>query len=130
MSVNGYNMWMPSTAVALKPLPQVAERVKGCCQTLAPLLDAATAEQLAAVLRALSDPTRIQMVHVLAAADQPVCVCDFTATFDLGQPTVSHHLSRLRDAGIVQSSKQGIWAFYRLNPDMPASVRAALSLIP
>lgn len=97
---------------------------------LAPLLRHAVAEELAAVHRALADPTRVQMLHLLKAASEPICVCDFTAAFDLGQPTVSHHLARLRDAGFVTSHKQGIWAFHRLRQDMPAAARAALALIP
>jgi ArsR family transcriptional regulator len=105
-------------------------RVKGCCVPLAPLLPDHVADDLAAVHRALADPTRVQMLHVLKAAGEPICVCDFTAAFDLGQPTVSHHLARLRDAGFVTSHKRGIWAFYRLRDDMPASARAALSLVP
>jgi ArsR family transcriptional regulator len=97
---------------------------------LAPLLRDAVAEELAAVHRALADPTRVQMLHLLKAATEPICVCDFTAAFDLGQPTVSHHLARLREVGFVTSHKQGIWAFYRLRQDMPAAARAALALIP
>jgi len=105
-------------------------RIKGCCVPLAPLLPDAAADELAAVHRALADPTRVQMLHLLKAASEPICVCDFTAAFDLGQPTVSHHLARLRDAGFVTSHKQGIWAFYRLRQDMPAGARAALALVP
>jgi len=105
-------------------------RVKGCCQPLAdPIADAAAAG-LARLFKALADPTRVQMLHMLRAASEPVCVCDFTATFDLGQPTVSHHLARLRDAGLVRSFKRGIWTFHELNPRMPAAARAALDLLP
>jgi ArsR family transcriptional regulator len=105
-------------------------RLKGCCVPLAPLLADGVVEDLAAVHRALADPTRVQMLHLLKATADPICVCDFTAAFDLGQPTVSHHLGKLRDAGFVTSEKQGIWAFYRLRDDMPASARAALGLVP
>jgi ArsR family transcriptional regulator len=107
-----------------------ASRIKGCCVPLAPLLPNARAEELAAIHRALADPTRVQMLHLLKAAGEPICVCDFTAAFDLGQPTVSHHLAKLRDAGFVTSHKQGIWAFYRLREDMPTAAEAALTLIP
>jgi ArsR family transcriptional regulator, arsenate/arsenite/antimonite-responsive transcriptional repressor len=107
----------------------VPERVKGCCQAVAPPLPDARADELAGVHRALADPTRVQMVHILAAASEPVCVCDFTAAFDLGQPTISHHLARLREAGLVTSFKRGIWAFYQLNPAMSDSARGAVSLI-
>jgi len=116
---------------AARPLsaPPTA-RTKGCCVPLAPLLPESTADEVAAVHRALADPTRVQMLHLLKAASQPICVCDFTAAFDLGQPTVSHHLAKLRAAGFVSSHREGIWAFYRLSEDMPASARAALGMIP
>jgi ArsR family transcriptional regulator, arsenate/arsenite/antimonite-responsive transcriptional repressor len=109
---------------------QAPERVKGCSQPVADPLPEARAEQLATFCRALADPTRIQMIHILAAASEPVCVCDFTAAFDLGQPTVSHHLAKLRDAGLVTSFKQGIWAFYQLNPATSEAVCAAMALLP
>jgi ArsR family transcriptional regulator len=105
-------------------------RVRGCCVALAPPLPAATADELAAVYKALADPTRIQMLHMLSAAEEPICVCDFTAAFDLGQPTVSHHLAKLKQAGFVDSFKRGVWAFYRLRDDMPKSARSALATIP
>jgi len=108
---------------------QTLDRVKGCCNPVAPPLPDARAEDLATIYRALSDSTRIQMVHILARAGAPVCVCDFTAAFDLGQPTISHHLAKLRDAGIVTSFKRGIWAFYRLNPAMSAAARSAVDAI-
>jgi ArsR family transcriptional regulator len=104
-------------------------RVKGCCHPVAPPLPDAQADGLAAIYKALGDPTRLQILHILATASEPVCVCDFTAAFDLGQPTISHHLATLREAGIVTSFKRGIWAFYRLDPAMSTAARAALAQI-
>lgn len=118
---------MPST---VRPAAEIPLRVKGCCEPVAAALPEGTAEEIAAVHRALGDPTRVQMVHMLAAATQPICVCDFAAVFDLGQPTISHHLGKLRAAGLVTSSKRGVWAFYRLNPEMPESARRAVAAIP
>jgi ArsR family transcriptional regulator len=69
------------------------------------------------------------MLHLLKAASEPICVCDFTAAFDLGQPTVSHHLAKLKGAGLVTSFKRGVWSFYELRADLPAAARAALHLI-
>ena len=106
------------------------ERVRGCCVQLGRPLPDRTVDQLAAVYKALADPTRVQMLHLLKAATEPVCVCDFTAAFDLGQPTVSHHLAKLKAAGFIDSFKRGVWAFYNLRPDMPAAARAALATIP
>ncbi|MFI5287789.1 MAG: ArsR/SmtB family transcription factor [Candidatus Dormibacteria bacterium] len=113
-----------ATKSALAPL-----RVKGCCQPVAPPLPDIRAAALAALYKALGDPTRIQILHILAGASEPVCVCDFTAAFELGQPTISHHLAILREAGIVTSFRRGIWAFYRLNPAMSPAARAAVSLV-
>lgn len=68
------------------------------------------------LLSALADPTRLAIVRQLAA-DIETCACDFTATCDVAQPTVSHHLRVLREAGIVTSDRRGQWIFYRLSPD-------------
>lgn len=67
-------------------------------------------------LAALADPTRLAIVRQLAA-EQDVCACDFTSCCDVGQPTVSHHLKVLREAGVVESERRGNWIFYRLLPD-------------
>jgi ArsR family transcriptional regulator, arsenate/arsenite/antimonite-responsive transcriptional repressor len=114
----------PATKQASIPL-----RIKGCCQPVAPPLSDARADELASIYKALGDPTRIQILHILATATEPVCVCDFTAAFELGQPTISHHLATLREAGIVTSFKRGIWAFYRLNAAMSTAARAAVAQV-
>jgi ArsR family transcriptional regulator len=103
-----------------------ATRVKGCCHELPDALPADVVEDAAALLRALADPTRLQMLRMLMQSAQPICVCDFTAAFELGQPTVSHHLGKLRDAGLVTSSKHGIWAFYELSGRLPPLANAVL----
>lgn len=107
-----------------------ATRTKGCCLPLAPLLSAAAETELATLFKALADPTRIQMLHTLKAASEPICVCDFTAAFDLGQPTISHHIARLKAAGLVASFKRGVWSFYALRADLSDTARAALALVP
>jgi ArsR family transcriptional regulator len=111
----------------MSELTMVATRVKGCCQELADPLPAGVVEDAAALLRVLADPTRLQMLAMLAEAAKPICVCDFTAAFDIGQATVSHHLAKLRDAKLVNSSKQGIWAFYALAAQLPDIAEAVLS---
>jgi ArsR family transcriptional regulator, arsenate/arsenite/antimonite-responsive transcriptional repressor len=96
-----------------------------CCgpdvQPLAP----GEAADLAARFKALADPTRVAIVNSLSAADE-VCVCNLTATFDLSQPTISHHLRILREAGLVEASRRGTWAYYRLVPDAVDALRTAL----
>lgn len=69
------------------------------------------------LLAALADPTRLAIVRELAATNE-TCACDFTATCDVGQPTVSHHLRVLREAGVVTSQRRGQWIYYRLAPDV------------
>ena len=69
------------------------------------------------LLAALADPTRLAIVRQLAA-EAETCACDFTSCCDVGQPTVSHHLRVLREAGVVTSERRGQWIFYRLAPDV------------
>ena len=113
-----------------RELQALSLRVKGCCSPVAAPIPGAQANRIADLHRAIGDPTRVQMLHILKWSEQPVCVCDFTAAFALGQPTVSHHLAKLRDAGLVVSWKRGIWAFYELAPDLPSAARAAIDAIP
>jgi ArsR family transcriptional regulator len=121
---------MPNAnATAATSTPEAPPRTKGCCQPVAGLLPEATALELARVFTALDDPTRVQMVRILAEASEPVCVCDFTATFALAQPTISHHLARLREAGLVISFRHGLWSFHQLNPEMPPAAAEAVRLI-
>jgi ArsR family transcriptional regulator, arsenate/arsenite/antimonite-responsive transcriptional repressor len=96
-----------------------------CCGPATPVLDPDQAGTLAERFKALADPARVTILNRLAAADE-VCVCDFVAALDLAQPTVSHHLKVLRDAGLVESSRRGTWAFYRLVPDAVDALREAL----
>jgi len=96
-----------------------------CCGPSTPALDGGEAELLAARFKALADPARVAIVNRLAAADE-VCVCNFVAALDIGQPTVSHHLKVLRDAGLVESTRRGTWAYYRLVPGAVDALREAL----
>jgi DNA-binding transcriptional ArsR family regulator len=105
-------------------------RQKGRCCTVELPADGGWAGSSAALLKALADPTRLAMVWCLWQARAPVCVCDFTATFDVGQPTVSHHMAKLRAAGLVESRKQGVWVYYRLRDDLaPATSRLLEALL-
>ena len=93
-------------------------RQKGSCCELELPADEGWAIENARLLKALADPTRLAMVWSLRRAQEPVCICDFTATFDLGQPTISHHMGKLRGAGLVESEKRGLWVYYRLRDDL------------
>src|SRR5689334_7406927 len=96
-----------------------------CCGPATPPLAPAEREALATKFRALADPARVASVNRLAAAEE-VCVCDLNAALELSQPTVSHHLRVLREAGLVESSRRGTWAFSRLVPDGIGALREAL----
>jgi ArsR family transcriptional regulator len=73
------------------------------------------AETLAGVLKAMADPTRVRIVNMLANAEEPVCVCEFTPHLGLSQPTVSFHLAKLRKAGLIDREQRGTWAYFSLN---------------
>jgi ArsR family transcriptional regulator len=95
-----------------------------CCGPSTKPLATADAERLAARFKALADPTRVAIVNRLAAGE--CCVCDLNAAFDLSQPTISHHLKLLREAGLVEATRRGTWAYYRLVPDAVRALRQTL----
>lgn len=84
-----------------------------CCPPVAaPSLSATRSEAVTARLKAVADSTRLRMLDLLAQQTEPLCVCDITDHFDQRQPTISHHLKLLREAGLIDCEKRGIWAFY------------------
>jgi ArsR family transcriptional regulator, arsenate/arsenite/antimonite-responsive transcriptional repressor len=88
-----------------------------CCEPVVyPDIERAKAERMATVAKALGDPIRMQLVDVLRKHAGKVCVCELVPLFDLSQPTVSHHLKVLREAGIVGSERRGLWAYYYVEP--------------
>jgi ArsR family transcriptional regulator, arsenate/arsenite/antimonite-responsive transcriptional repressor len=91
-------------------------------------VDEASAAALAQVLKALGDPVRLRLVSLIGARDcGEVCVCDLTSAFDLTQPTISHHLRVLREAGLIDSERRGTWVYYRLVPAALERMAAVLS---
>jgi len=89
-----------------------------CCGPLAaPALSDAEADATAALFRALGDPARVRIVNLLATQAEPVCVCELVPALRLAQPTVSHHLKKLTDAGLLDREQRGKWAYYSLNGD-------------
>ena len=110
-----------------KSLPLLADPI-ACCQPLAhePLSEAQAAD-LARVLKALADPARLRLLSlILAHPGGEACVCDLQAAVSLSQPTVSHHLKVLHDAGLLDREKRGIWAYYRARTDSLAALAALL----
>ncbi|HVL81574.1 MAG TPA: metalloregulator ArsR/SmtB family transcription factor [Actinomycetota bacterium] len=104
------------------PLP-----LAGCCGLVDPAMGESEAAQVAERFKALGDPTRVRMLNLLARNTE-LCVCDIQAHFDLAQPTISHHLSVLRRAGLVSSETKGRWAFYRADTETIAALGAVLEV--
>lgn len=105
--------------VDLKLAPKTKRAAGECCSEplVHPDVSPERAERMAAIAKALGDPIRLQLVDVLRKHAGKVCVCELVPLFDLSQPTVSHHLKVLREAGIVASERQGLWAFYYVLPE-------------
>jgi ArsR family transcriptional regulator len=116
-------------------MANLAIRIDGCqymgmecsCGTSVEVLDEAHADHVAGILKALADPNRLRIVAMLgSAATADVCVCDLTEPLGLSQPTVSHHMKVLREAGIVAPERRGKWVHFRLADDLPDAARAVL----
>jgi ArsR family transcriptional regulator len=118
-----------ATAAQPAAAADLGARTRGCCVPIELPLAPRQAESLAGLFRVLADPTRVQVLRMLRDAGGPICVCDFTAAFAQSQPTISHHLAKLREAGFVRSEKRGVWSFHSLREDMPAVCRSALALL-
>jgi ArsR family transcriptional regulator, arsenate/arsenite/antimonite-responsive transcriptional repressor len=100
-----------------------------CCAPLsAPLLDADEAEATAELFRALGDPARVRIVNTLATGGDPVCVCELTEPLGLSQPTVSHHMKKLLDVGLVDREQRGKWAYFSLKRDAVEKLAAVADL--
>jgi ArsR family transcriptional regulator, arsenate/arsenite/antimonite-responsive transcriptional repressor len=114
---------MPATA-----LPPITDGLAACCAPVTGgALEAAAAERLAHVFKALSDPTRVRLLSLIAAADGgEACICDLTGPVALSQPTVSHHMKQLADAGLVTREQRGRWAYYRVVNDALRAVAQAV----
>jgi len=106
-------------AVDLELAPKI-KRPAGepCCEPVVyPDVEREHALRMAAVAKALGDPVRLQLVDVLRKHAGKVCVCELVPLFEIAQPTLSHHLKKLREAGIVDSERRGLWAYYYVRPE-------------
>ena len=103
---------MSKSLLELTPVQTVA-----CCSPLTQEpLSADTAERIVPLVKALADPVRLRLLSLVAAhADGEACVCDLNDAFDLSQPTISHHLKVLHEAGLLDRDKRGVWVYYRVN---------------
>ena len=102
-----------------------AEGLQCCPPLLGPVLDDDAAVELAATLKALADPVRLKLLNLIASSGE-ACACDLPDLLDRTQPTVSHHLSILVKAGLLEREQRGKWAWFQLNQDRLESVRSAL----
>jgi ArsR family transcriptional regulator len=101
----------------------------GCCAPLAsPALSAEEAVATAELFKALGDPARVRIMNVLAGADDAICACEFEPTLGLSQPTVSHHLKKLTDAGLLEREQRGKWAYFSLKRDAVEQLAAVADL--
>jgi ArsR family transcriptional regulator len=116
---------MGSMAIAL---PLLSLDAASCCASVTGgALEPEQAERLAHVFKALGDPTRVRLLSLIAASEGgEACICDLTAPVGLSQPTVSHHMSKLVDAGLATREQRGKWAYYRVVPEALESSAQAL----
>jgi DNA-binding transcriptional ArsR family regulator len=105
-----------------------------CCSPFvgAPVITETEAEEYAGWFKALADPTRIQILNLLAQSEEPLCVCDITPHFQIGQPTISHHLKILRETCFVHAERRGTFMYYQLNracvQEFPEAARRILNV--
>ena len=108
-----------------------AETAACCAPLAAEPLTMEQAEQVAPLLKALADPVRLRLMSLVASRpDGEACVCDLNDAFDLSQPTISHHLKVLHEAGLVDRDKRGVWVYYRVRPQALASLGALIGCPP
>ena len=114
--------------MAIKALPQLDDPADCCSPMTGGVLDVAAADRLAHMFKALGDPTRVRLLSLIAAhQDGEACICDLTEPVSLSQPTVSHHMKQLVDAGLVTREQRGKWAYYRVVDETLSSLADALS---
>src|SRR5687767_15198563 len=106
---------------------EAKQLVQGCCGLVDPGMGDDEAATVATRFKALADPTRVRILNLLARNPE-LCVCDMNASFDLSQPTISHHLGILKKAGLVECDVRGRWCFYRANPQAISELATVLEV--
>ncbi len=114
---------MSKSLTVLTPADAVA-----CCSPLSrEPLSAAEADQIVPLLKALADPVRLRLMSLVASHEGgEACICDLNPAFDLSQPTISHHLKVLHEAGLLDREKRGVWVYYRARPEALANLGALI----
>lgn len=112
----------------MTPLQAVPLRETSAAAACVPIdtmrMSKAEAEATATLFKALADPARVRIVNTLAASGEPVCVCHLTDPLDLSQSTVSFHMKKLMDAGLLEREQRGVWAYYSLRNDARQRLRS------
>ena len=106
----------------------IADPVTCCGPLAAPILSDDEARATAEVFKALADPARVRIVNLLATSGEPVCVCNLIAPLGLSQPTVSHHLKKLTDAGLLEREQRGKWAYFSLKSEAVETLAVVVDL--
>lgn len=106
----------------------VAEPVACCGALAAPVLSDEEASATAELFRALADPARVRIVNLVATSSEPICACELYAPLGLSQPTVSHHLKKLVEAGLLEREQRGKWAYFSLKRDAVETLAAVADL--
>lgn len=104
------------------------EAVECCAPLSAPVMSDAETNATAELFKVLGDPARVRIVNMIAVAREPVCACDFYDALGLGQPTVSYHLKKLTDVGLLEREQRGKWAFFSLNHSAVEKLAAVADL--
>ena len=113
---------------ATLPNPIALPPLECCAPLTAPALSEEEAAATADLFKALADPARVRALNLLATSGEPVCICDLNGPLGLAQPTVSHHMKKLVDAGLVQREQRGKWAFFSLKRDAFETLAAVADL--
>jgi ArsR family transcriptional regulator, arsenate/arsenite/antimonite-responsive transcriptional repressor len=116
-----------SVDLELAPKQKRPAGQRRCEPVVYPDVDRERALRMAEVAKALGDPVRLQLVDVLRKHAGKVCVCELVPLFDISQPTLSHHLKKLREARVVDSERRGLWAYYYVTPEALEELSAWLS---
>ena len=120
-------MWQTGCMLTMQ-LPIVTTEFAVCCAPAGEVITAEEAEQLARRFKALGDPTRVRLLSLIAAHDGgEACICDLVDPVGLSQPTVSHHMKQLADAGLVTREQRGKWAYYRIVNDALTALATAIT---
>ena len=110
----------------MNAVTESAAPIACCAPVSAAVLSDDEAEATAALFRTLADPARVRVLNLLATSEEPVCVCNLTEPLGLSQPTVSHHLKKLVDAGLLAREQRGKWAYFSLKPEAVEQLRSII----